>query len=93
MKAIANGPGRVRIEVTQSAPDAVRISVTDTGPGIPDSVQVFRLFETTKPEGSGIGLAVARQIVLAHRGNIACARLTPRGTVFNVDLPCRGPMA
>jgi PAS domain S-box-containing protein len=93
IEAIEQGPGRVGIEVTRARTDAVRISVTDTGPGIPETVQVFRLFETTKPEGSGVGLAVARQIVLAHRGSIECARLTPRGTVFNVDLPCGGRTA
>jgi len=91
IEAIDCGPGRVAIEVTQRHPGAVRISVTDTGPGIPDTLQVFRLFETTKPDGSGLGLAVARQIVLAHRGSIACARVSPRGTVFNVDLPCGRP--
>jgi PAS domain S-box-containing protein len=88
IEAIDLGPGRVAIQVTQPDPGAVRISVTDTGPGIAETLQVFRLFETTKPDGTGLGLAVARQIVLAHRGGIACARLSPRGTVFNVDLPC-----
>jgi signal transduction histidine kinase len=92
IEAIDHGPGRVGIQVTRPRPEAVRIAVSDTGPGIPQSVQVFRLFETTKPEGSGIGLAVARQIVLAHRGSIECARLNPRGTVFHVDLPCSGRM-
>ena len=91
IEAIDRGPGRVGIHVIRLRPEAVRISVTDTGPGIPESVHVFRLFETTKPDGSGIGLAVARQIVLAHRGSIGCARLTPRGTVFNIDLPCSSP--
>ncbi len=90
IEAIDRGPGRVDIDVTRPGPQAVRISVTDTGPGIPETMQVFRLFETTKPNGSGIGLAVARQIVLAHRGSIDCVRLTPRGTMFNVDLPCNG---
>jgi PAS domain S-box-containing protein len=87
IEAIDRGPGHVAIQVTQHDPGAVRISVSDTGPGIPDTLQIFRLFETTKPDGSGLGLAVARQIVLAHRGSIACSRLSPRGTVFNVDLP------
>ena len=88
-----HGPGHVAIHVTAKKANAIRIAVADTGPGIPETVQVFRLFETTKPEGSGVGLAVARQIVLAHRGSIEWARLEPRGTVFNVDLPCNGPLA
>ncbi|MGH3055629.1 MAG: GAF domain-containing protein, partial [Gaiellaceae bacterium] len=40
IEAIDRGPGRVGIDVTQVGPEALRISVTDTGPGIPDSVQV-----------------------------------------------------
>ena len=70
----------------------MQILVSDTGPGIPEAVQVFRLFETTKVHGSGIGLAVAKQIVLAHRGSINYGPLQPRGTVFRVELPLIGPM-
>ncbi|MFQ5666628.1 MAG: PAS domain S-box protein [Candidatus Binatia bacterium] len=92
IEAIDRGPGSVKIAVSQVSPDAVRITVADSGPGIPDTVQVFRLFETTKTNGSGIGLAVARQIVLAHRGKIECARLDPHGTVFRIELPCAGPV-
>jgi len=79
-------------QVTLPSPEAVHIAVSDTGPGISDAVQVFRLFETTKAQGSGIGLAVARQIVLAHRGTIDYARLEPRGTAFHITLPRGGPM-
>jgi len=82
----------VRIHAGESAPDRVRISVEDTGPGIPDTVQVFRLFETTKRDGTGIGLPVARQIVLAHRGSLDFVRLEPHGTAFHVELPSQGPL-
>ena len=52
--------------------DAVRISVIDNGPGIPDSIidQVFIPFYTTKEEGSGIGLSLSRQIMRLHQGTI-----------------------
>ncbi len=52
--------------------DAVRISVVDNGPGIPDSIidQVFIPFYTTKEEGSGIGLSLSRQIMRLHQGTI-----------------------
>ena len=52
--------------------DAVRISVLDNGPGIPDSIidQVFIPFYTTKEEGSGIGLSLSRQIMRLHQGTI-----------------------
>lgn len=49
-----------------------RITVRDNGPGIPEAVlaDLFLPFFTTKPEGTGIGLSLARQIVLAHNGTI-----------------------
>ena len=63
--------------------------MADTGCGIPDSVQVFRLFETTKEQESGLGLAVSKQIVLAHGGDLVFNAREPRGTAFHVDLPLR----
>jgi PAS domain S-box-containing protein len=93
IEAIEHGPGHVAIQVTVPAADAVCISVIDTGPGIPDTVEAFRLFETTKTNGSGIGLAVAKQIVLAHRGTIEFSRCSPHGTVFRIHLPRGGPSA
>jgi PAS domain S-box-containing protein len=89
IEAIDLGPGRVGIHVAPT-PDAVRISVTDTGPGISETLQAFRLFETTKTYGSGLGLAVVKQIVLAHCGRVEFARLAPHGTVFHIDLPRPG---
>jgi two-component system sensor kinase FixL len=87
VEAVGRGPGQVRIGVQAPVPTRVRISVADSGPGIAKDIDVFRLFETTKPGGSGLGLAVARQIVLAHGGGITFASLKPHGTVFHVELP------
>ena len=91
VEAVDHGPGKIRIHASNPAPERVRISVEDTGPGIAKDIQVFRLFETTKPQGSGLGLAVARQIVMAHGGGISFAALEPHGTVFHVELPRCGP--
>jgi PAS domain S-box-containing protein len=91
IEAIDHGPGQVAIQVTAPRPEAVRIAVSDTGPGIPDTVQAFRLFETTKANGSGLGLAVVKQIVLAHRGTIQYSNSTPHGTVFRIELPRTTP--
>jgi signal transduction histidine kinase len=64
----------------------VVLEVTDDGPGVPDDVDVFGLFETTKPAGSGLGLAVARQIISAHHGSLGW-RSDGEGTTFAVRLP------
>jgi two-component system sensor kinase FixL len=92
IEAIDQGPGRVRIAAARSA-ETVRISVEDDGPGFPPSIECFRLFQTTKPRGTGLGLAVVRQIVLAHGGQIDRVAAEPRGTVFYIDLPSEGPRA
>jgi PAS domain S-box-containing protein len=93
VEAIDQGPGRIRIHAVAVGSEQVRISVEDTGPGIPQELEVFRLFETTKPHGSGLGLPIVRQIVLAHGGGIGFARLEPHGTVFSIELLRSGPAA
>src|SRR5215813_11672064 len=72
---------------TYSTGDGVVFEVGDTGPGIAEGVDVFELFTTTKAQGSGIGLYVARQIVLAHSGSITYSNQQPRGTTFQITLP------
>lgn len=89
VEAIDHGPGRVDVRVRKADADRVRIAVSDTGPGVPENVEMFRLFETTKRNGSGLGLSIAKQIVVAHGGYIGFERLTPTGTTFYVDLPSR----
>jgi signal transduction histidine kinase len=87
IEAIEPGPGQVKIVAGIVSPDKLRISVEDDGCGIPDSVQLFRLFETTKAQGSGLGLAVSKQIVLAHGGDLLFSPREPRGAAFHVELP------
>jgi two-component system, LuxR family, sensor kinase FixL len=89
IEAIDHGPGRVDVLAAAPTEQTVRISIADTGPGFPETIEGFRLFETTKPDGTGLGLAVAKQIMVAHGGSIEFARLRPRGTVFHLDLPRR----
>jgi signal transduction histidine kinase len=71
----------------------MRIEVVDDGPGVASDVDVFRLFETTKALGTGIGLAVAKQIVLAHGGGIEFANVDPHGAAFTIELPVGGAAA
>ncbi|HEU4343589.1 MAG TPA: ATP-binding protein [Candidatus Binatia bacterium] len=65
----------------------VVLEIGDTGMGIPEGVDVFELFKTTKPAGSGLGLSVVQQIVLAHNGTIAYTTQPGHGTTFKVCLP------
>jgi signal transduction histidine kinase len=65
------------------------IEVHDNGPGIAPEQreQVFVPFYTTKPDGSGIGLSLARRIAQAHGGQISVLGQEPRGSVFRLSLP------
>ena len=70
--------------------DWVRISVEDSGTGIKpeDEKRIFEAFFTTKTDGMGMGLSICRSIVQSHGGRITAARAMPRGSVFQVVLPC-----
>jgi signal transduction histidine kinase len=67
----------------------VSIEIADNGCGVPEANrdQVFVPFFTTKAGGSGIGLNLARQIALAHGGQLAFRANEPRGSVFTLTLP------
>lgn len=66
-----------------------RISITDSGPGIPPEVmaRLFEPFYTTKASGTGLGLAIVRRIVEAHHGSVDVRSTPGQGTTFIVLLP------
>lgn len=67
---------------------AVEVRVEDEGPGIPETANLFVPFYTTKPEGSGIGLVLSRQIAEAHGGTLTLEnRAGGRGCVARLVLP------
>jgi signal transduction histidine kinase len=86
-------PSRRRLEVvTAHAEDwGIEITVSDTGSGIPagQMERLFQSFFTTKPDGMGLGLAIARSIVEAHGGSIRAENRRAGGACFRVCLPVR----
>ena len=65
----------------------VILEVKDTGSGIPEDVEVFKLFTTTKPKGGGLGLYIVKEIIEAHRGTVSYVSESGNGTTFRVTLP------
>jgi signal transduction histidine kinase len=80
------GGGEVTVEHGVMGGQA-RLVVRDTGPGLPEGVDVFQLFVTTKPKGTGLGLSIVQQIVLQHGGEITAASEAGKGAAFTVSLP------
>lgn len=82
--------GTIRV-VTRSTPDTDLIRISDTGPGIPESLRekIFEPFFTTKPvgAGTGLGLAIAYSVVQAHSGSLAVETAPGGGASFVIGIP------
>jgi len=87
-----DGKRLVTIRVSRDTNDAIEVTVSDTGKGLPmeNIDRVFQPFFTTKSKGLGIGLSISRSIVEAHGGHLV-AELNPAGgTLFRFTLPLKG---
>ncbi len=84
--------GTVRISLEHSGKNLVSIKIRDTGPGISpgEAQRVFEPYYSTKEKGTGLGLSIAREIILAHGGEIRVASEPGKGTTFEVRLPLPG---
>jgi len=85
-QAFDGRPGTVSMSARLNQRGHVTIEVADDGPGIAADVldRIFVPFFTTRKEGSGVGLAFSRQVMIAHGGTISCANRTERGARFTL---------
>jgi signal transduction histidine kinase len=92
-EAMGDG-GDIVLEAERCA-GGVELAVADSGPGVPPELRskVFEPFFTTRPKGTGLGLAVVQQIVTAHAGSVAVHDRPGGGARFVLRLPERGATA
>ncbi|MGA7632857.1 MAG: two-component regulator propeller domain-containing protein [Terriglobales bacterium] len=89
IQAMEDTGGVLTIKAQPDQMQGVLISVSDTGVGLPteNAEQIFNTFFTTKPGGSGMGLAISRSIIHSHGGRIWATPNDERGATFHFTLP------
>src|SRR5580704_13924758 len=89
IEAMHDAKGDLTITSRSTEDGHLSISVSDTGVGIPaDKVdRIFDTFFTTKPQGTGMGLAISRTIVESHGGRLWATSNSGRGSTFQFTLP------
>jgi two-component system, LuxR family, sensor kinase FixL len=94
IEAVADGAASDRcvVAVTSSVDGRVHLEVRDRGPGVPPRIaaSLFEPLVSTKHGGMGVGLAITRSIVEAHRGTIALSSGEGPGAIFRIELPVAG---
>jgi len=89
IEAMAETGGVLRIKCQLCQGGQLLVSVSDIGVGLPtdNADQIFNPFFTTKPQGSGMGLAISRSIIELHNGHLWATRNSGPGTTFHFTLP------
>jgi signal transduction histidine kinase len=81
-----NGSGEIQIVAQKRNAAEASLEVRDNGPGVPPDrrTEIFKPYFTTQKGGTGLGLAVVQQIVLAHGWEVECLGNEPQGAVFRI---------
>jgi PAS domain S-box-containing protein len=89
IEAMTDGAGELTIRSQCTEDGRLLISVSDTGVGLPSEKleRLFSAFYTTKPQGTGMGLAISRSIIEAHGGRLWATANAERGATFHFTLP------
>jgi PAS domain S-box-containing protein len=89
MTAVPSSARRLVIHTGRDGNGDILISMRDSGPGFPSGIaeELFEPFFSTKPEGTGMGLAIARSIIEAHGGTLTEENIDGGGACFTVSLP------
>ena len=79
--------GRIQIVTQKISASEAAVKMRDDGPGVPPErrQEIFKPYFTTNQKGTGLGLAVVQQIVLAHGWEIECLANEPKGAVFRIS--------
>jgi len=79
--------GEIHVAATRTSATEAALEIRDNGPGVPAEhrTDIFKPYFTTNEKGTGLGLAVVQQIVLAHGWEIECVPNQPRGAVFRIS--------
>ena len=82
----ADGNGEIQVVAEKRSPAEAVLEIRDNGPGVPPDrrSEIFKPYFTTQKTGTGLGLAVVQQIVLAHGWEIECLPNEPRGAIFRI---------
>ena len=91
IEAMRETGGKLTIGSRLSPEGQLIVSISDTGVGLPaeSAEQIFEAFHTTKPQGTGMGLAITRSIVEAHGGRVWATANPGAGATFHFTLPAK----
>ena len=88
MQAVGDGPGRITIQARRDD-GAVRLEVSDDGPGFPDELLAggVRPFASARESGTGLGLAIARRFARDVQGELRLGNRAPGGACAELRIP------